>query len=189
MADSPETRDIPEPPADMFSAAVPDEDRIEQLFADGGSAEGSVVGSSAVVRARSQTGEREPDAYQRYVAYFGVGGHPPWCAYFVSWCFDTCEVCDHNRSLPWGRFGSIGYTGSIHQWALATNKVVAVPQHGDIYGRSDEGHVGMVVGADGNEIYTINGNWGDAVGYATWVKAGSVWRAGASSSGLWFARW
>lgn len=149
----------------------------------------SGVGLHAMMRAKGELGVAEPQAYRKYVHYFGVGGQPLWCAYFLSWCFDTCAVCDNNKQVPWARYGSIGYTGSVYQWARAVGKLVGSPQTGDIYGRVDQQHIGMVVGASPSEIWTINGNWGDRVAYASWHKRGGLWSTGGTAVGLWFARW
>jgi hypothetical protein len=190
--------DIPEPDPAMFEGELSAEARAAiDAVSDPPRATGKAlaasagVGTYAVAQARTQNGVSEPAAYEKYVRYFGVAGTPQWCAYFVSWCFDTCQVCDHDRQVPWGRYGSIGYTGTIYSWARDRDRLVPAPQHGDIYGRADQGHVGLVVGANpaGTEIYTINGNWSNAVGYASWTKRGSVWVTGGSTIGLWFARW
>ena len=151
----------------------------------------SGVGVHAMMRAKGELGVGEPEAYRKYVHYFGVGGQPLWCCYFLSWCFDTCAVCEKDKQVPWARYDSIGYTGSVYQWARAVGKLVAGPQTGDIYGRADQNHIGMVVGANpaGTEIYTINGNWGNRVAYASWHKRGNVWTTGGASVGLWFGRW
>ena len=137
-------------------------------------------GSRAVRQATTQRGVRESGGANsgvpllRYVRYFVPGSGPlPWCAFFVSWCFDTTG--DQNHRMPWD---NAGYVGSIRSWAQATGRLQTAPQHGDIFGIGTE-HTGLVAGSDPARriIWTIEGNWGDSV-----AQRNLAW------SGLWFAR-
>lgn len=139
-------------------------------------------GARAVEQAMTQRGVRESGGanagipLQRYTRYFVPGSGPlPWCAFFVSWCFDTTG--DKNHRVPWG---NAGYVGAIHAWARQTGRLVTVPRHGDIFGVGTE-HTGLVAGAnpDRGVIWTIEGNYGDAVGQRN---------MNFRSAGLWFAR-
>lgn len=137
-------------------------------------------GHRAVKQALTQRGVRESGGedggvpHQRYVRYFlPNAGRLPWCAYFVSWCFDTTG--DRNHRMPWS---NAGYVGSIHDWARANGQVVKVPQHGDIFGVGTQ-HTGLVAGSDPQRriVWTIEGNYGDAVS-----------QRNLGFGGLWFAR-
>ncbi len=140
----------------------------------------STHGHRAVAQALTQRGVREAAGanggvpLERYVRYFiPRSGAEPWCAFFVSWCFDTTG--DKNRRMPWPYPGSVA---SIHQWASAHGRVVTSPQHGDIFGIGSE-HTGLVAGADPTTIWTIEGNYGAMV-----AQRGIRYR----NAGLWFAR-
>jgi hypothetical protein len=136
----------------------------------------------AVAQALTQRGVRESGGtnaglpLQRYVRYFIPGSGPqPWCAFFVSWCFDTTG--DQNHRMPWSNPGLVE---SIHDWARRTSRMVDTPRHGDMFGVGGE-HIGLVAGSNPVQgvIWTIEGNYGDAV-----AQRNISYR----SAGLWFAR-
>jgi len=135
----------------------------------------------AVVQALTQrgvaeTGEDRGVPLERYVRYFIPRSGPlPWCAFFVSWAFDTTG--DRNLKVAWG---NAGYVGSIRDWAGRTKRLVAVPQHGDIFGVGDQ-HTGLGAGANPEKgaIWTIEGNYSDRVAQRL---------INYRPAGLWFAR-
>lgn len=79
---------------------------------------------------------------------------PPWCAYFVSWCF-----------RPLFRFGAVQ---SILDWAAKPGSPgvllndLATPQPGDIFAVVGH-HVGLVRAAKPGVIWTVEGNSGNRV--------------------------
>lgn len=161
---------------------VPMEDLLAATDRAEGSEDLSARGPAAVRQALTQRGVRETGGAQRgipltrYVRYFIPGSGPlPWCAFFVSWCFDTTG--DGNHKVAWG---NAGYVGSIRDWAGRESRLVTVPRHGDIFGIGTQ-HTGLVAGAnpDKGVIWTIEGNYGDAVAQRTITYR---------SAGLWFAR-
>ncbi len=103
---------------------------------------------------------------QPYWSWYGFDSRVEWCATFVSWCanqtgalgtavpkFASCRA----QGVPW--FQEHG------QWASGGD---IVPSAGDIIFFDWEGngvpdHVGIVIGTDGDKVYTIEGNSGDAV--------------------------
>lgn len=145
----------------------------------------SRAGHEAVKTALTQTGVVESGGedggipFKRYVRWF-LPNYPkplPWCAFFVSWCFDTCAIGNRNRRVPWS---NPGYVGSVYQWAKSNNRLVTTPVHGDLFGFGDN-HIGFVAGANNNTgtIWTIEGNYSDRV-----TQRSINYRA----SRLWFAR-
>jgi hypothetical protein len=110
--------------------------------------------------------------HQRYVRWFGNYPASPWCAYFVSWCWDNAT--DRNRRTPWD---TPGYVPSVRSWASRHGKLVSRPQTGDVFGVEGE-HMGWVWSAGGGNIVTIEGN----------TSSGCVRSNRRSTSGLWFAR-
>jgi hypothetical protein len=182
---------IPDPDPAMFEAELTEEEEAAIAAIPLEPVQVELVGSYAVARAREFSGKCWPEMAV-CVRWFNVDGAPAWCAYFVAYSFDTSAAGNKDHTVPWARYGSIGYTGTIHTWAQQTGRIVTTPLHGDIYGRTDEKHTGLVVGANpqGTLIYTINGNWsGGCVGYASWTKQGSVWVSGNAQIGRWFARY
>jgi hypothetical protein len=135
---------------------------IEQAAEDRGDRV-SGVGHAVVLKARTQLGVREAPPgsnggvpLERFVRWFVPGSPPvPWCAHFVSWCFD--QVTDRNRRVPWR---SPGLVRAARLWRPR----VRVPVHGDFFGIGDQ-HMGVVweVEAGSRTIRTIEGNYSDAV--------------------------
>jgi hypothetical protein len=177
------------PPSDVIYEGTIEEIATDELpepelleAAEGGAEElvaaQSAIGARAVAIARGQAGVVESGGedrgvpLERYVHYFGKTLPPlPWCAFFVSWSFAQASW-----RPPWRNPGLVR---SIHDWAQANGRLVSRPAHGDIFGRNDMEHVGLVAGADpgAGEIYTIEGNYSDRVGSRL-----------MSTAGLWFAR-
>lgn len=96
-------------------------------------------------------------------------GNPvEWCHVFVSWCAEQAGVSD---KIPYTALCSAGMS-KFQEWGLWQDSLSRggyyTPQTGDIiyytwsYGASVD-HVGIVRYADGENVYTIEGNWGDRV--------------------------
>lgn len=119
-----------------------------------------------------ESGDNGGIPHQRYVRWFGNHGPAPWCAFFVSWCWDNAT--DRNRRTPWE---NPGYVPSVRAWAAQHGKLVSRPQTGDVFGVGGE-HMGWVWSASGGEIVTIEGN----------TSSGCVRSNRRSAQGLWFAR-
>lgn len=103
---------------------------------------------------------------QPYWSWYGFDSRVEWCATFVSWCANQNGVL--GTSVP--KFASCRAEGvpwfqDHGQWANAED---IVPVAGDIIFFDWEGdgvpnHVGIVIGTDGDKVYTVEGNSGDAV--------------------------
>lgn len=119
-----------------------------------------------------ETGDNGGVPHTRYVTWFGDHPRSPWCAYFVSWCWDNAT--DRNRRTPWD---NPGYVPSVHDWAARHGKLVGRPRTGDVFGVGGQ-HMGWVWSAGGSEIVTVEGN----------TSSGCVRSLRRSVSGLWFAR-
>jgi hypothetical protein len=126
----------------------------------------------------------------------GVSGSPPWCVYFLAWCWR--EVNGHPNSkpnAPWDGYGygGFGHTFNVHEWARGNGHLVATPVSGVLYGEQDGwSHTGLVIGVNPKtlELFTINGNWGGRVGLQTWSHLGGrQWRYGSRSFTLFFCHW
>ena len=115
----------------------------------------------------NEIGNREkPDGSNRGPEIDRYGGKgQPWCAYFVSWCF--------NRLDGGSPFGVLGSAYKLQRWAVDTHCMMpnsVLPIAGDIFvimRESYRGHVG-IIGSAGfwggvYSVSTIEGNAGNAV--------------------------
>lgn len=130
--------------------------------------------------ARTQMGYKElntstgfpiaPNASAGYTKYGASFGDPTgeWCAYFVSWCASQAGIPTSivprlgncAATVKWYKKHSVFYEGSSGYR----------PKAGDIVffnwsGGSTAKHIGIVTGASGDSVYTIEGNTGSDRGY------------------------
>ena len=97
-----------------------------------------------------------------YWSWYGFDSRVAWCACFVSWCYGQAGVFEprfaacQSQGVPWftshGQWGARGYEN------IAPGDAIFFDW--DLDGSAD--HVGLVIGTDGNRVYTIEGNSGDA---------------------------
>lgn len=97
-----------------------------------------------------------------YWSWYGFNGRVEWCACFVSWCYHKAGKSEprfagcQSQGVPWftsrGQWGARGYKN------IAPGDAIFFDWDGD--GGAD--HVGIVIGADGSRVYTVEGNSGDA---------------------------
>lgn len=111
--------------------------------------------------AHTQVGVREvgrnndgPEIRQ-YLKSVGINQPVPWCAAFVRWCFDQCHipVTGNAWSPSWFPAAKTIYRQGKGQ----------TPQNGDVFGLyypklKRIGHVGFIIGWQGNHAVTIEGN-------------------------------
>lgn len=99
---------------------------------------------------------------QPYWSWYGFNSRVEWCACFVSWVLNQSGYSEpkfaacQSQGVPYfssnGRWANRGYSD------IAPGDVIFFDWEGD--GSSD--HVGIVIGTDGNRVYTVEGNSGDA---------------------------
>ena len=97
-----------------------------------------------------------------YWSWYGFDSRVAWCACFVSWCYGQAGLSEphfaacQSQGVPWftshGQWGARGYEN------IAPGDAIFFDWDGD--GSAD--HVGLVIGTDGNRVYTVEGNSGDA---------------------------
>ena len=97
-----------------------------------------------------------------YWSWYGFNSRVAWCACFVSWCYGQAGVSEprfaacQSQGVPWftshGQWGARGYEN------IAPGDAIFFDW--DLDGSAD--HVGLVIGTDGNRVYTVEGNSGDA---------------------------
>ncbi len=99
---------------------------------------------------------------QPFWSWHGFNSRVEWCACFVSWCLNQAGYSEprfaacQSQGIPW--FKSHGQWASGNYKDLAPSDVIFFDWEGD--GSSD--HVGIVIGTDGQRVYTVEGNSGDA---------------------------
>lgn len=99
---------------------------------------------------------------QPYWSWYGFDSRVEWCACYVSWVLNQAGYTEpkfaacQSQGVPYfssnGRWANRGYSD------IAPGDVIFFDWQGD--GHSD--HVGIVIGTDGNRVYTVEGNSGDA---------------------------
>ena len=142
---------------------------VEKSSADGyesGSANAVGVGAQRMINvALGELGNHEKDkSHHKYEAYTGMDDSQPWCAAFVTW------VAGNAGFLKEGMFPRfVGCTTGLRLFKNNTNADVNyassgyTPKAGDIVFFSwkadgSANHVGIVLSADANYIYTVEGN-------------------------------
>lgn len=120
---------------------------------------GTRPGNQAIIDlAKSQVGNV---GGQPYWSWYGFSGRVEWCACFVSWCINRVGYSEPrfaacaSQGVPWfkehGQWAAGNYTN------VAPGDVIFFDWDG---GGAD--HVGLVIGTDGTNVYTVEGNSGDA---------------------------
>ncbi len=119
---------------------------------------------TAVELAYSQLGVYEDKGENRGTME-KYGGRPgdPWCASFVSWLYGKGQA--DNASPIKYTAGVSGLRDQAQQAGYYSKVGTYTPVPGDIMIQKSNGasHTGIVVGVDGDYIYTIEGNSGNAV--------------------------
>ena len=97
-----------------------------------------------------------------YWSWYGFDSRVAWCACFVSWCYGQAGLSEprfaacQSQGVPWftshGQWGARGYEN------IAPGDAIFFDW--DLDGSAD--HVGLVIGTDGNRVYTVEGNSSDA---------------------------
>ena len=121
---------------------------------------GTRPGNTAVVdRAKSQVGNV---GGQPYWSWYGFNSRVGWGACFVSWCYNQAGKSEprfaacQSQGIPW--FQSHGQWGDRSYPNIAPGDAIFFDW--DLDGSAD--HVGLVIGTDGQRVYTVEGNSGDA---------------------------
>jgi CHAP domain-containing protein len=127
---------------------------------------GASPGRRALAEALRHVGVREspPGSNETmFGRWFGVDG-VPWCAIFASYCFDVgagVVLCRGWHGAGVGPRG-VAYVPTLAAWLKATHRAVDEPRPGDLAVFDWDGgmpdHVGIVVGAAGDTIHTVEGN-------------------------------
>lgn len=136
----------------------------------------SVAGEGAqklINIAKKEIGNNESDGtHMKYETYMGFGGKDPWCAMFVSWCANEAGFID-SGIIPKYASCSDGVSWFESKNQFHREGTGYTPQPGDIvfFGDGGGSHTGIVVSADANNVYTIEGNTSDMVAEKTRPRA------------------
>ena len=143
----------------IFGGGSPDTDPSEDLSGVQ-LVNGTRSGNTAIVDlAKSQAGNV---GGQPYWSWYGFNSRVEWCACFVSWCYNQAGKSEprfaacQSQGIPW--FQSHGQWGDRSYTNIAPGDAIFFDWNGD--GRAD--HVGLVIGTDGQRVYTVEGNSGNA---------------------------
>ena len=135
---------------------------------------GTRPGNPAVVEiAKSQVGN--VGGYP-YWSWYGFGSRVEWCACFVSWCYNQMGESEPrfaactSQGMPW--FQSRGQWGDRNYPSIAPGDAIFF----DWDNSGDADHVGIVIGTDGTNVYTVEGNSGDACKIRSYPLGSSVIR-------------
>jgi len=120
---------------------------------------GTRSGNEAVIDlAKAQVGNV---GGQPYWSWYGFNSRVEWCACFVSWCINQAGYSEPkfaacaSQGVPW--FKEHGQWAAGNYTDVAPGDVIFFDWDG---GGAD--HVGLVIGTDGTNVYTVEGNSGDA---------------------------
>ena len=135
---------------------------------------GTRPGNTAVVDiAKSQVGNVNG---QPYWSWYGFDSRVAWCACFVSWCYNQAGLSEPRFSGCTS--GGMAWFQSRGQWANRVYSdiapVDAIFFDWDNSGNAD--HVGIVIGTDGTNVYTVEGNSGNACKIKSYPLNSSVIR-------------
>ncbi len=143
----------------IFGGGSPDTSASEDLsgvdFVNG-----TRPGNTAIVElAKQQVGNV---GGRPYWSWYGFSSRVEWGACFVSWCYGQMGLSEprfaacQSQGVPWftshGQWGARGYEN------IAPGDAIFFDW--DLDGSAD--HVGLVIGTDGQRVYTVEGNSGDA---------------------------
>ncbi|MDJ0764719.1 MAG: hypothetical protein QNJ97_17195 [Myxococcota bacterium] len=122
--------------------------------------------------------DHEPYELVQYLDSTGPGPHDyeAWCSEFLSWAYKAAEV-----PMTGGSFGGWmwGWSTAIRDWFIENKRFIDrdhpewdtfTPQPGD-YIRQDFGkgdHTAIVRYAEGDTLYSVDGNWGNRVALNTY---------------------
>ena len=135
---------------------------------------GTRPGNTAVVDiAKSQVGN--VGGYP-YWSWYGFNGRVEWCACFVSWCYNQMGLSEPrfagctSGGMAW--FTSHGQWGDRNYTNIAPGDAIFF----DWNNSGDADHVGIVIGTDGERVYTVEGNSGDTCKIKSYPLGSSVIR-------------
>ena len=136
--------------------------------------DGTRPGNPAVVElAKSQVGN--VGGYP-YWSWYGFDSRVEWCACFVSWVYNRMGESEPrfaactSQGMTW--FQSRGQWGDRNYANIAPGDAIFF----DWDNSGDADHVGIVIGTDGTNVYTIEGNSGDACKIRSYPLGSSVIR-------------
>lgn len=110
----------------------------------------------------SKTANAGSRNYTKYGQWYGLNGQP-WCAIFVSWCFDRLTGSKAGAQEMLCGFLWASCTQMYNAFKKA-GRVFAAPAVGDIIVYNEKAgspkmvHTGIVTGVSGGRVYTVEGN-------------------------------
>ena len=111
-----------------------------------------------------------------YWSWYGFDSRVEWCACFVSWCYNQAGLSEPRFSGCTS--GGMAWFQSRGQWANRGYSDIA-PGDAIFFDWDNSGnadHVGIVIGTDGTNVYTVEGNSGNACKIKSYPLNSSVIR-------------
>ena len=155
--------------SDQYEAGVerPSDNGGYEGGVDNSSPNATGYGAQRMVNvALGELGNHEGDkSHHKYEAFTGMDDSQPWCAAFVTW---VAGAAGYLKDGMFPRF--VGCTTGFRLFNTKTNAEVHyehtgyTPRAGDIIffswqgNKNDLSHVGIVLSADSNYVYTVEGN-------------------------------
>ena len=142
--------------------------------------------SRIIHTALKENGTKETGTnWQKYGEWYGNNGEP-WCATFVSWCWNRCGLPTSllvkyqgcTAGMQWCTEQDIMHYVQDFEWlgdnSHLNDKVIVEdykPASGDIvfFLSAGMGHTGIVIYSDDTYLYTIEGNTSDMVAVKRWT--------------------
>lgn len=139
--------------------------------------------SRLIHTALAENGTKETGSnVQKYGEWYGNNGQP-WCAMFVSWCWNRCGLSTDlllkyqgcTAGMQWCTEQGIMHYVQDFNWGTDLNDKVVVenykPVAGDIifFLSAGMGHTGIAIYSDDTYLYTIEGNTSDRVAIKRWT--------------------
>ena len=129
----------------------------------GGAASAGISGAEQIVEiALTQDGITDGTKYWEYTMGTGFvdGNATPWCACFVSWCANECDLIEAGVFPKTGAVAE--YKNYFARKGLYKEKEEYTPKTGDLI-VFNPSHIGIVQFVEGGRVVTIEGNTSDAV--------------------------
>lgn len=107
-------------------------------------------------------------------SWYGFDSRVAWCACFVSWCYNQAGMSEPrfaacaSQGIPW--FKAHGQWGDSNYKNIAPGDAIFFDWEGD----NSADHVGIVIGTDGDRVYTVEGNSGDTCKIKSYPVGSSV---------------
>lgn len=112
---------------------------------------------STQIGVKELTGHNDGATVEMYLKSVGLGKGNPWCAAFISWNYQQCDIKNPKSGYAPNWFPS---TNVIYK---PSSKIIGTPEPGDVFGiyfasKKRIAHVGFIIEWGEKYVTTIEGN-------------------------------